>query len=108
RLITADRECMRHYIRFASMHALAERFEGADFVRESQLLEQVVEAAAAAREAAGGDAEKPVPVRKEQGQSDDSRSAMNGLVSKRERSPRVWNLTGWTFAVLSTTAVALA
>ena len=47
-IITADRECMRHYVRFASMHALAERFEGADFVRESQLLEQVVEAAAAA------------------------------------------------------------
>ena len=57
-LITADRECMRHYVRFASMHALAERFEGADFVRESQLLEQVVEAAAAASEAASSDARK--------------------------------------------------
>jgi hypothetical protein len=107
-LITADREYMRHYIRFTSMHALAERFEGADFVRESQLLEQVVEAAAAAREAASGDVEKPSPVRKEQGQSDGPRSTMSGLISKRDRWPRMRDLTGWTFAVLSTISVVLA
>ena len=33
---------------------------------------------------------------------------MNGLMPQRERWPRVRDLTGWTFAVLSTISVALA
>ena len=110
-LINESDELCRHFVRFVSMHALAERFEGADPVREAQVLEQVVEAATAAREATCGRTDQAKPDSKEQGQLQPPRSAMSGRpgnASRHERFPFVGQLTPWTIGALSATCLCLA